>query len=246
MKRYIVVLAVLCLVLTGCGSWMDGSYSWEEPHTEPGAEEEKGITEVSDYTGLREALTQMIEKGEQTRTISVAEMGVSNLKSDMMLAIHYATRSYPLGAYAVESISYELGTAGGAAAAVVTIQYNHNYDELLKINSIYGMDVAKNWIANALNAMEPGIVLKINGYEDTDYTQFVQDYALLNPDKVMEVPQVTANVYPAKGDVRVLELKFTYQTSRDTLRNMQDQVQRVFASASLYVNRNDAESEFFI
>ena len=128
---------------------------------------------------------------------------------------------------------------------VVTIQYNHNYDELLKIDSVYGMDVAKGWITNALDTLEPGIILKINGYEDTDYTQLVQDYALLNPGKVMEVPQVTANVYPADGTVRVLELKFTYQTSRESLKTMQEYVQPIFTSAELFVKYENQEATKF-
>ncbi len=43
-------------------------------------------------------------------------------------------------------------------------------------------------------------------------------------------------LYPDSGTSRVVELKFTYQTSRDSLRQMQPQVQRVFDSAALYIS----------
>ena len=62
------------------------------------------------------------------------------------------------------------------------------------------------------------------------------DYAGLNPQMVMELPQVTAQVYPQQGTVRILELQFTYQTSRESLRDMQSQVRPVFSSARLYVS----------
>jgi hypothetical protein len=51
----------------------------------------------------------------------------------------------------------------------------------------------------------------------------------------METPQISVVVYPETGQQRVIELKFTYQNSRATLRQMQSQVSSVFSSAELYV-----------
>ena len=56
----------------------------------------------------------------------------------------------------------------------------------------------------------------------------------------METPEVKAQIYPDAGRERVLELKFAYQSSRDSLRTMREMVQRVFVSSSLYVS-HDAE-----
>ncbi len=61
----------------------------------------------------------------------------------------------------------------------------------------------------------------------------------------MELPQLSVGTYPELGPSRVMEMKFTYQTSRDALRSMQNQVQRVFASASLYISRDDAQAQKF-
>ena len=52
---------------------------------------------------------------------------------------------------------------------------------------------------------------------------------------VMELPQVTAQLYPQSGSTRILELEFDYQTSRESLRSMASQVRQVFSSAKLYV-----------
>jgi transglutaminase-like putative cysteine protease len=64
-----------------------------------------------------------------------------------------------------------------------------------------------------------------------DFVQLVEDYAVQNPQIVMETPQVTVSMYPESGSDRVVELKFTYQTSRDALRNMQTQVATVVDAA---------------
>jgi len=72
----------------------------------------------------------------------------------------------------------------------------------------------------------------------------VQDYAMEYPQKVMEIPVVTSEVY-GFGKARVMEVTFSYQTSRDALRLMQSQVKPVFDSAVLYVSGEGAESQKF-
>lgn len=241
-KKTILWLLALCMLLTGCMSWMDGSYSWSEPHRNPGVSEDQGITSVEDYMQLRNALGQMVEKGEVTRTFSVARMPVETVESNMRMAIHYASYSHPVGAYAVDKIEYELGTSGGATAVVVTVAYNHNHSQIKTIRNVHGMTAAKDKIYETLNTLGSDLILKINDYEETDYAQLVRDYALENPDMVMEVPQVTASVYPGSGSVRVLELKFTYQTSRESLKLMQAYVQPKFSSAELFVKTEEDSS----
>ena len=61
----------------------------------------------------------------------------------------------------------------------------------------------------------------------------------------MECPQVVVNIFPETGTSRLVELKFTYQTSRDALRVMQTQVHTVFESAAMYVSSYSKETEKF-
>ena len=71
----------------------------------------------------------------------------------------------------------------------------------------------------------------------------VTDYAETYPQSVMEIPQVTAGIYPETGLNRVVELTFTYQTRRETLRQMQSQVAPVFDAAALYVSGEGADAQ---
>jgi len=105
------------------------------------------------------------------------------------------------------------------------------------------MEKTKAIIRETLENCDDSVVINIQNYAELDIVQFVADYAGENPNIVMEIPQVAIGFYPEQGIRRVLELKFTYQTSRDTLRSMQSQVRRVFASASLYINQNDADAQ---
>ena len=86
------------------------------------------------------------------------------------------------------------------------------------------------------------MVLLVEDFYSRDFTQMVQDYATQFPELVMETPQVAVNLY-GTGKSRVVELLFTYQNSRDVLRQMKSQVEPVFSAAALYVSGDGADSQ---
>lgn len=242
MKRMLCGLLALCLGLgcAGC-TWMDGSYVSVTPHQVSASPTGGDAITVSGYADLRTALTGLIDSGTAEGLFTLEDYPLEDAAADMQTAVAYATGTYPIGAYAVESIDYDFGTGMGANAISVDITFRHTSQEIDRIRTVRWMSGAQSAIADALSSCEGSLVLQVTGYQDTDYTQLVADYAAAHPDVVMETPQVTANVYPARGDVRVLELEFTYQNSREDLRQMQEQVRPIFSSAALYVN-NDADA----
>ena len=244
MKRRIICLAAaLSLLLSGCGIWMDGNYVSVTPHEEQTSGVQSGVISASNYMELRNALTQMVDSGTESAVINVAEYNQSTVESGISMAAQYIKTMYPVGAYAVDEIQYEIGSGGGKPAVSVSITYIHGRSEIRKIQKVQDMAGVQDKIAEALEKCESGVVLLVKGYEWTDVAQFVEDYAALHPDIVMETPQVAVGVYPEMGISRVLELKFTYQTSRESLRQMQEQVEPYFASASLYVSGNGSDTQ---
>ena len=244
MKRMIICLAVaLSLLISGCSSWMDGSYLSVELHEEQTSSTQSGVISASDYMELRTALTQMVDSGTESAVINVSEYNQPMVEAGMSMAVQYVKSMYPMGAYAVEEIEYEIGSGGGKPAVSVSIHYIHGRSEIRKIQTVPDMAAAEMKIADALEKCESGVVLLVKGYEQADVAQLVEDYAMLHPDIVMETPEVAVGVYPEMGVSRVLELKFTYQTSRESLRQMQTQVEPYFASASLYVSGNGSDGQ---
>lgn len=245
MKKQIILLALLSLLLSGCGSWMNGEYYSVTPHTDQGSREEEEITAVSNYADICSALEDMVRSAVESGILSVEDYDNDRLVANMDLAVRHIKGTFPLGAYAVEDIAYEVGTTRGMSAVAVTITYNHNRNAIPKIRYVTGMDAASNLITTALNSCEASLVMHVEEYSPLDYLQLVRDYALQRPSQVMEVPQLTVNQYPESGSERVIELQFTYQNSRDVLLNMQAYVQPVFSSASLYVSGESEESTKF-
>lgn len=246
-KIYGIVLLILtlCILLCGCNLWLDGSYYSAKPHLEEYAKPGNEAVEVNSYTELQEALALLVEDGGQDGVLYTTEIAPENLSGYMDIAIRNIKQHNAIGAYAVDEIGYEIGTNIGKQAIAINVAYNHNRSEILRIKQTKTMEEATKVITAALDNFEPGIVLKVDQYSTVDFTQLVQDYVDNNPHTCMELPQVTTNIYPQSGLERVVEMTFTYQTSRSTLRSMQQTVTPVFASAKLYVNSDASQLEKF-
>jgi len=245
MKRLVILLLVICLMLSGCAGILDGSYYYTKPHENVSGQEGNTVVSVENYDQLYNALAKAIEDGVQSQVISIPNYGSKMIEQDIRRARTRIKWDHPIAAYAVESISYEFGTSGGQSAIAFTFTYSRDRSELRKILEVRDVEAGKQVIASALDSCEAGVVIYMKRYTDTDFVQFVEDYGKNYPQKVMETPQVTVNLYPDNGEQRVVEIKFDYQNSREDLRNMQSQVSSVFASAVLYVGGDGAQQEKF-
>ena len=241
-KNAICLALILALVLSGC-SWMGGSYVSVTPHREQLSGVQSGSLTAAEYTELRSLLSELTEAGAESAVIHVPEYNLGIVEEDMKSAVRYITEILPIGAYAIDKVEYEIGTSAGQPAISISISYLHGRSELRQIRSADDMEDVKTIIRETLENCDGSVVINVQNYAELDIVQFVADFAAENPNVVMEIPQVAIGFYPERGIRRVLELKFTYQTSRDTLRSMQSQVRRVFASASLYINQNDAQTQ---
>ena len=196
--RGFCALVLALAMLSGCG-WMDGSYVSVTPHQVVLSQSGDGnALPVSGYAGLRDALISLVDEGSTKGLFSLAEYPREQVLEDMERAVDYVTGTYPVGAYAVESIDYDFGTGLGTSAMSVEITYRHSREEIAGIRTVRWISGAQNAIAEAMDECAQKLVLQISGYRDTDFSQIVGEYALQNPDRVMETPSVTVRVWPGR------------------------------------------------
>ena len=244
MKRTLLPLFfALSLLLGGCG-WLNGSFVSVTPHEAPKQVAHTDTITAANYKDFLAALKQLVAAGTEVAAIHVEEYPEKALEVGVRRAVYNVMHNDPIGAYAVEDIQYEIGSSSGLPAVSITVTYRHNSTELQRIRRAVSIPQVQIIVANALESYEAGIVLLGGQYEDTDFSQFVQDYAREHPETIMEVPQVTQALY-GTGESRVVELIFSYQTSRDSLRRMQAQVKPVFESAVLYVSGDGDDYQKF-
>ena len=240
MKRLILLLA-LCGLLCGCSSVFDGSYHSRTFHEEQGSHIQSTTITASDAESLRTVMEDLVSSGTSSAVINVTDFGPGSVETAMASVSDYIRTSFPLGAWAVDTLDYEIGPSGSMHAISVSITYLHSRAELRRVRTVADTQAAEAAIGQALEECETSLVLLVEQYSQTDFAQLAADFADENPNLVMESPQVLVSCYPERGSSRVVEMFFTYQTSREALRNMQNQVQPVFSAARLYVSGDGSD-----
>lgn len=237
MKRILSILTICIMVfgLSGCAFWMDGERLSITPHQDDGPQADNALISVNTYNEMNKALASLVESGAQSGILTASSFSSGTLHYYVESAINGVMKSNPIGAYAVEKINYEIGTNSGVPVIAFEIKYSVERSKILKIKRVDTMDRAWDLVKSALGNFDSSIVLYIENYEQEDWADSVLKYAIANPHIVMEIPQVNVSVYPENGENCVVELAFTYQTSSEKLKEMQNAVAPVFTSAELYV-----------
>lgn len=243
-KLAIAILCLcLCIGLCGCDLWMQGSYAHVSPHKMPDTNESGERIEVSSYQTLYQALCEIVEMGATGATVYYPNENKSTVQDYMESAVRQVSTANPIGSYAVEKITYQVGTKGGVQAVALQISYNRSFADIRYINRVTQMSEGIALIYDALAKCRPSATFYVEEYSQIDFVQLIKNYVDQNPNVCMEMPQVTVSNYPEVGKQRVIEVLFAYENSRDDLRAMQQTVATAFDSAMLYVTQNAKDTE---
>ena len=235
-KKYFLLLICMSLLLTGCG-WMDGYYVHISDHQEQNIQIQDKTLTASSYLELQQVIAQMVRSGTSEGLIYLSDYAQGTAESSMYVVTRWLTSKDPVGAYAVDSLEYEIGANSGKPAIAVTINYRHSPTEIQQIRHVKNSNQAEAALGASLESLKPGIVMLVDEYEAVDYIQMVSDYAEAHPQTIMEIPHVAETVY-GTGEERVVELNFSYRSSRDALKLMRRQVEPVFEAAKLYISED--------
>lgn len=235
-QKLCVLLLTMSLLLSGCG-WMDGNYIYISDHQEQRPETPTGDLTASSYLELEDILAQMVRNGTSEGLIYLSDYAQNMAESGMFVVSRWLTTKDPVGAYAIESVDYEIGSNSGKPAIAVSITYRHSPTEIQQIRHVKNTQQAEEALGTAMENLKSGIVMLIEEYEAVDFIQMVTDFAQTHPQTVMEIPHVTEAIY-GSDKARIVELNFTYRSSRDALKLMRHQVEPVFEAATLYVSED--------
>lgn len=236
MKRTAALCLAVCLLLCGCANMFDGSYVSVTPHKGQINRPISQTAYAQNYGQLLQVLQNIVHSGTTESLISVSSYYETELDMDVERAVQMILAEDPIAAYAVKEMTYEIGFSQSRPAVVVMVSYIHDRAEIQKIQTIQQPEDAKAIIGAEMSRYSTGVVLYGNEIGGLDYAQWVEDYGSANPETVMEIPEVTVNLYPETGAEQVVELKFHYQNSREVIREMQEKVEPIFTAAALHAS----------
>ena len=234
--KLLLPVLILTILLSGCG-WMDGEYTHISAHRETGPDVQDQVLTASSYLELEDVLAQMVRSGTSEGLIYLSDYAKNTADSGMYVVSRWLLTKDPVGAYAVEDVDYEVGSNSGKPAIAVTIKYRHTPMEIQQIRHVKNMVQAEDALGQAMETLKSGIVMLIDDYMSVDFVQMVTDYAQTHPQTIMEIPHVTEATYGSEQS-KVVELNFTYRSSRDSLKQMRQQVEPVFEAARMYVSED--------
>lgn len=239
MRKLLTYLAVMVL-LCGCSPLRTDNYVAVEPHNEgyEVAIDSSAVT-VSSYLGLKNAMTDMVEKWVTDGVIR-AEGYSGELTEDLDNAVYEVWRVDPLGAYGVDYMTYDCAKIVSYYEIHVHITYRRTEEEMASVVYASNLEELKARMQDAMEVYAPVLRVQVSDYEDLDYKELTREIYETHPEFALEMPKTTVSTYPENGSQRILEFSYDYDTDQQTMMEMRDQgATAVENITKLYGSSND-------
>ncbi len=236
MKKQAVVCTLLSgsLLLSGCSSMLEREYSVVSPHSAtPVVESDQLTIRVESYQDLVNALLYFITQGRETGVIRLYNYPYAATK-DMEAACQEVATEDPLGAYAVENISFDVTPIVSCYEANIEISYRRTQQQVGSIMTAAGSTTIREKLRNALDQFQDELALRINYFdENKEYIQtLLREAYLSSPGTALDFPQVTVNFYPEGSRQCIVEILLDYSLEHTTLTHRQTQLEREVQDAA--------------
>lgn len=213
MKKILCILLAVLLLFTasGCGSVFEDEYYYEEPMSGEHGALAGNATGIRNFSMLKTALTDMISRHEEHGEFRLSSYNGSP-SEDLATACFEIKSEHPLGAYAVETISYDTSYVVSYYVASVYISYKRTAEEVEQI--VYALSQAEfdESLLQAVDSFEPQVVARLySALVDEAYIRrLVKRHYYDDPVGLSREPQLTVTTYPLEGVNRIYEVQFDY------------------------------------
>ena len=218
-KRAICVLLTLCILLSGCSSMLNREYASVTPHSAtPAADGDPSVLRVERYQELVNALVYLISLGRESGSVRLY-MESDAVEQSLEDACLEVVQKDPLGAYAVDFITYSLSPSVSCYQADLQIAYRRTVDQIASIISATGATAIRGALKTALAQFSPEAVLRISYFvEDEDYIRELVEEAFYSaPLTAIDLPDAAISIYPDSGRQRIVEVLLSYHSPHSVL-----------------------------
>lgn len=222
--RIIALSFALIFLLSGCIRLSEHEYVVVEPHDE-GYEVavDSGKLSVDSYLSLKNALLNLVEDGVEEGVIQ-AKGYSGNLAEDLGEAVYEVAQGDPLGAFAVEYMTYDYSKIVSYYEIRVHIAFRRAEEEIESIVYLNDDDSVPGLVTQALKDYSDVLRIRVSDYRELDFSSMVQEIAAEYPGLLMAMPEITVETYPESGSQRIVEIAFDYPYKTDSMLAFRDQL----------------------
>ena len=242
-KRTLALLLAGAIALTasGCGSAFEAEYHYEEPVTGDFGTLSGDATEIRNYSMLKTVLTGMISRREERREFRLSNYN-GNPSEDLAAACYEMKSSNPLGAYAVESMSYDTSYVVSYYMANIYISYKRTEEEIDSVYYAQTLNEFNGCVCDLLEENAPGAVIRIySSHVDESYIrELVREHYYEFPVTLVQEPTVTVESFPSEGANRIYSIHFDYAQSRFRSARMAEETEAALDAAVSELTETEA------
>ena len=219
--------ALLAMTLTGCAGPFEKEYSYSAPFTYSAGAESGGGTEVRNYNMLKAALTDLMNNHREQGSFRFSSYNGS-VPDDLAAACLEVRTVNPLGAYAVESMTYDTSRIISYYVAEVSVVYKRSAEEIRAIRGVASLAELENRMREAVLGFQTGLVLRIYSAQvnESYLEELAQQIYLSDPAALTAEPLLHIRAYPSEGINRIYELSIQYGRHPAHLKAMAGELSR--------------------
>ena len=208
MKQRVLGMALaMSLLLTGCASLLERTYSSSEPHNSRLWEDNAaGTLRAESYQDLVNDLMILVGQHTETATLRLYDFAEQTVMNTMEQAALEVQQETALGAYAVDFVTYTGQPQRGWYEIALQIGYRRTEEQVQSLVSATGSEALYSLLEAAVNGQRTELAVRIGYWEESDRAKIEKTVEQLRQEQGLEdaAPWVV-NYYPAEGEVGLIE-----------------------------------------
>lgn len=211
----LLLALVIALTTAGCGSVFEAEYYYEEPATDDFSTLSDKATEIRNYSMLKAAITGMISRREEQREFRLNNYN-GKPSEDLAAACFEIKSDNPLGAYAVETLSYDTNYVVSYYMATIYITYKRTVEEVEQIFYAGTQTEFDDHVRQTVAEFSPQTVARVysSAVDEGYISDLVRQTYYDDPVKMVSAPLVAVQSYPAEGPNRIYDIQLNYGLSQ--------------------------------
>jgi len=228
----LMLAGVILMTAAGCGSVFEAEYYYEEPVTDDFSTLSDKATEIRNYSMLKAAITGMISRREEQREFRLNNYN-GKPSEDLAAACFEIKSDNPLGAYAVETLSYDTNYVVSYYMATIYITYKRTVEEVEQIFYAGTQTEFDEHIRRTVEEFRSQTVARVysSAVDEGYIAELVRQSYYADPVKMVTAPIVTVESYPAEGPNRIYDIQLNYGLTQSRNEAMSQAIENELSAA---------------